>query len=42
MIKYDRLWELLKQKKITQCRLIKDYGIASFLVCILLLHIYMS
>lgn len=27
MIKYDRLWELLKQKKISQYRLIKDHGI---------------
>lgn len=27
MIKYDRLWETLKQKKISQYRLIKDYGI---------------
>lgn len=27
MITYDRLWELLRQKKITQYRLIKDYGI---------------
>ena len=27
MIKYDRLWDLLKQRKISQYRLIKDYGI---------------
>lgn len=27
MIKYDRLWELLSEKKISQYRLIKDYGI---------------
>ena len=27
MIVYDKLWQTLKQKKISQYRLIKDYGI---------------
>ena len=27
MIKYDRLWVTLKEKLITQYKLIKDYGI---------------
>lgn len=27
MIKYDRLWETLKRKNISQYSLIKDYGI---------------
>ena len=27
MIKYDRLWETLKEKDISQYKLIKDYGI---------------
>ena len=27
MIKYDRLWETLKEKNISQYKLIKDYGI---------------
>ena len=27
MIKYDRQWKTLKQKEISQYRLIKDYGI---------------
>ena len=27
MIKFDRLWDMLKQKKISQYRLIKEYGI---------------
>ncbi len=27
MIKYDRLWETLKKKNISQYSLIKDYGI---------------
>ena len=27
MIKYDKLWETLKRKKISQYRLTKDYGI---------------
>ena len=27
MIKYDRLWATMKKKKISQYKLIKDYGI---------------
>ena len=27
MIKYDRLWVTLKEKRISQYKLIKDYGI---------------
>ena len=27
MIKYDRLWDTLKEKSIRQYKLIKDYGI---------------
>ena len=27
MIKYDRLWSTLKEKNISQYKLIKDYGI---------------
>ena len=27
MIKYDRLWDTLKEKGISQYKLIKDYGI---------------
>ena len=27
MIKYDRLWTTMKKKKISQYKLIKDYGI---------------
>ena len=27
MIKYDPLWRTLKEKGISQCQLIKDYGI---------------
>lgn len=27
MIKYDRLWATLKEREISQYRLIKDYGI---------------
>lgn len=27
MIKYDRLWETLKKKNISQYSLIKDYGV---------------
>lgn len=27
MIKYDRLWQTLKEKNISQYKLIKDYGI---------------
>lgn len=29
MITYDKLWETLREKNITQYRLIKDYGISS-------------
>ena len=28
MIKYDRLWDTLKEKGISQYKLIQDYGIA--------------
>lgn len=27
MIKYDRLWITLKEKKVSQYKLIKDYGV---------------
>lgn len=27
MIKYDRLWATLKEKRISQYKLIKDYGV---------------
>lgn len=27
MIKYDKLWETLKEKNISQYKLIKDYGV---------------
>ncbi len=29
MIVYDRLWETMKQRKITQYALIKEYGIST-------------
>ncbi len=29
MIKYDRLWNTLKQKNISQYKLIKEYGIST-------------
>ena len=29
MIKYDKLWETMKQKGVSQYRLIKTYGISS-------------
>lgn len=42
MITYDRLWETMKEKKITQYRLIKYYGISAGQIGRLKKNMYVS